>query len=60
MKCPRDRCLLEVHTGKHWYGSPQRSPDFVDNAAVVRELYRAMAGACRDITAERVEEARQR
>jgi hypothetical protein len=53
MKCPRERCLLEEHTGHHWYGSPQRSPGFVDDAVAVRELYRAMAGACRDIAAER-------
>lgn len=53
MKCPRERCLLEEHTGKHWFGSPQRSPGFVDDAIAVRELYRAMAGACIDIAAER-------
>ncbi len=59
MKCPRECCLLEEHTGKHWYGSPQRSPGFVNDAIAVREMYRAMAGACIDIARERrIEERR--
>ena len=40
MKCPRDRCLLEEHTGRHWYGSPQRTPDHVDTIEAVRDLRR--------------------
>jgi hypothetical protein len=38
VKCPRERCLLEEHTGKHWFGSPQRSPGFVDDQAAVRDM----------------------
>ena len=40
MKCPRDRSLLEEHTGRHWYGSPQRTPDHVDTIEAVRDLRR--------------------
>jgi len=60
VKCPRERCLLEEHAGKHWYGSPQRSPGFVDDVIAVRELYRAMAGATLDIARERRAEEQQR
>jgi hypothetical protein len=59
VKCPRERCLLEEHTGAHWYGSPQRAPGYVDDAAAVRDLYRAMAGACIDIARERRVEQRR-
>lgn len=37
-ECSHEHCLLSEHTGRHWYGSPQRVPRPLDELDAVRDL----------------------